>query len=47
MADEKVGLKEPEVTNNGYEVIHAKSPVFYDTYERKTDLQHQTHYCPG
>jgi 2-oxoisovalerate ferredoxin oxidoreductase beta subunit len=30
-----------------YEVIHAKSPVFYETYERKSELQHQTHYCPG
>ena len=25
---------------------HSKSAVFYDQYERKTDLQHQTH-CPG
>ena len=32
---------------NGYEVIHEKSPVFYDRYERKGELQHQTHYCPG
>ena len=24
-----------------------KSPVFYSTYERKGDLQNQTHYCPG
>ena len=30
-----------------YEVIHSKSPVFYDKFERKRDLQHQTHYCPG
>jgi 2-oxoisovalerate ferredoxin oxidoreductase beta subunit len=30
-----------------YEQIHSKSPVFYDCYERKADLQHQTHYCPG
>src|SRR5208283_3535395 len=22
-------------------------PVFYDKYERKAELQHQTHYCPG
>ena len=29
------------------EVVHAKSPVFYDRYERKSELQHQTHYCPG
>jgi 2-oxoisovalerate ferredoxin oxidoreductase beta subunit len=32
---------------NGYEVIHKKSPVFYDRYERKGELQLQTHYCPG
>ncbi len=30
-----------------YEIIHEKSPVFYDHYERKSELQHQTHYCPG
>jgi 2-oxoisovalerate ferredoxin oxidoreductase beta subunit len=30
-----------------YEVIHEKSPAFYDKYERKAELQHQTHYCPG
>ncbi len=30
-----------------YKVIESKSPVFYDRYERKADLQHQTHYCPG
>ncbi len=30
-----------------YQVIHQKSPVFYDHYERKAELQHQTHYCPG
>ena len=29
------------------EVIQSKSPVFYDRYERKPDLKHQTHYCPG
>jgi len=32
---------------NGYEVIHKKSPVFYERYERKGELQQQTHYCPG
>ena len=48
MADEsKVGLKELEVSNNGFEVIHTKSDLFYDLYERKSELQHQTHYCPG
>ncbi|MBZ5628573.1 MAG: 2-oxoacid:acceptor oxidoreductase family protein [Acidobacteriia bacterium] len=30
-----------------YEIIHEKSPVFYERYERKNELQHQTHYCPG
>ncbi len=30
-----------------YERIHSKSPVFYDRYERKPELKHQTHYCPG
>jgi 2-oxoisovalerate ferredoxin oxidoreductase beta subunit len=30
-----------------YELIHGKSPVFYKQYERKSELKHQTHYCPG
>jgi 2-oxoisovalerate ferredoxin oxidoreductase beta subunit len=30
-----------------YKVIEAKSPVFYEKYERKSELQNQTHYCPG
>jgi 2-oxoisovalerate ferredoxin oxidoreductase beta subunit len=30
-----------------YEVVHEKPKVFYETYERKEELQHQTHYCPG
>ena len=34
-------------TNGSYEVLHTKSPVFFDRYERKGELQHQTHYCPG
>jgi len=46
MADE---TKAPEaaVSNNGYELLHSKSEVFYDWYERKSELQNQTHYCPG
>ena len=28
-------------------VTHEKAPVFYDRFERKGELQHQTHYCPG
>jgi 2-oxoisovalerate ferredoxin oxidoreductase beta subunit len=30
-----------------YQVIEAKSSVFFDRYERKPELQQQTHYCPG
>jgi len=30
-----------------YQVVESKSPVFYQKYERKSELQHQTHYCPG
>src|SRR5574337_1380428 len=30
-----------------YTVSHAKAECFYDRYERKSELQHQTHYCPG
>jgi len=37
---------DPE-TGSRYELVHEKSPVFYDLYERKADLRHQTHYCPG
>jgi 2-oxoisovalerate ferredoxin oxidoreductase beta subunit len=43
--DNKLAVEEPG--KNGFAIIHAKSPVFYDQYERKTDLQNQTHYCPG
>src|SRR5215467_7751666 len=39
-------VKATEPAGN-YELIHSKSEVFYQTYERKADLQHQTHYCPG
>jgi len=39
--------EEPKVSNDKYEVVHQKSEVFYPQYERKSDLQHQTHYCPG
>src|SRR5208337_831531 len=37
----------PELNNDGYELVHSKSPLFYDLYERKAELKHQTHYCPG
>jgi 2-oxoisovalerate ferredoxin oxidoreductase beta subunit len=45
--DLKPLLQEPKPQDGNYEVTHAKSPVFYDHYERKSELQHQTHYCPG
>ena len=30
-----------------FTIVHAKPQSFYKTYERKDELQHQTHYCPG
>ncbi len=27
--------------------MRSKAKAFYDRYERKDELQHQTHYCPG
>ena len=30
-----------------YTVTHEKAKSFYETYQRKAELQHQTHYCPG
>jgi len=30
-----------------YEVAHSKPAAFYSTYDRKAELQQQTHYCPG
>ena len=30
-----------------YEIVHQKAHCFYDRYQRKAELQHQTHYCPG
>jgi 2-oxoisovalerate ferredoxin oxidoreductase beta subunit len=30
-----------------YEVTHAKAECLFESYERKGELQHQTHYCPG
>ncbi len=31
----------------GYDIVHEKSPAFYELYKRKSELQQQTHYCPG
>jgi 2-oxoisovalerate ferredoxin oxidoreductase beta subunit len=30
-----------------YTAIHEKPEALYDIFERKAELQHQTHYCPG
>jgi 2-oxoisovalerate ferredoxin oxidoreductase beta subunit len=30
-----------------FEVLHQRARAFYTNFERKADLQHQTHYCPG
>ena len=32
---------------SSYAVTHSKPKAFYDRYERKSEMQHQTHYCPG
>lgn len=45
--DTKLDAKTSEILAAGYEPIRSKSPLFYDTFERKADLQKQTHYCPG
>jgi 2-oxoisovalerate ferredoxin oxidoreductase beta subunit len=31
----------------GYEVAHGRPRAFYEHFERKPELKHQTHYCPG
>ncbi len=31
----------------GMEILHEKAAASYGRYERKAELQHQTHYCPG
>jgi len=47
MEDRNAVLEQAKVSTDHYEVVHSKSSVFYSEYERKTDLRHQTHYCPG
>ena len=32
---------------DGYEVSHGRAKSLYARYERKDELQHQTHFCPG
>ena len=47
MAEHNVVPEEPKVTTDEYKVVHSKSSLFYPEYERKAELKHQTHYCPG
>jgi 2-oxoisovalerate ferredoxin oxidoreductase beta subunit len=35
------------LTTGNFTMVHERPRSFYDTFERKADLQHQTHYCPG
>jgi 2-oxoisovalerate ferredoxin oxidoreductase beta subunit len=44
---EGTGLIDRDIEKIAYDVVHTKSSVFYDLYQRKAELQHQTHYCPG
>ena len=37
----------PETIPAHMKPIHAKADCLYDSYFRKEDNQHQTHYCPG
>src|ERR1019366_7723972 len=30
-----------------YTVVQGRAKSFYERYERKSELQHQTHFCPG
>ena len=47
MAEHETITEAPKIASDQYEVVHSKSEVFYPEYERKSDLKHQTHYCPG
>jgi 2-oxoisovalerate ferredoxin oxidoreductase beta subunit len=37
----------PESTMGSLTVTHERPAAFYGRFERKGELQHQTHYCPG
>ena len=47
MAENQIAVEGTTTKTDAYEVVHQKSPLFYPEYERKSDLKHQTHYCPG
>ncbi len=37
----------PEEVPEGYAIAQGKACSFYESFDRKGELQHQTHYCPG
>ena len=45
--DTKLVVNETKISPDEYQAVHSKSPVFYDLYDRKSELKQQTHYCPG
>jgi 2-oxoisovalerate ferredoxin oxidoreductase beta subunit len=47
MPEHEVITELPKVVSEQYEIVHRKSKLFYPQYERKSELKHQTHYCPG
>jgi 2-oxoisovalerate ferredoxin oxidoreductase beta subunit len=36
-----------EAPGSEFHLVHERSHSFYPVFERKAELQHQTHYCPG
>ncbi len=46
-AEQGTSAKAIESGSTGYEITHSKSHVFFANFDRKSDLQQQTHYCPG
>jgi len=47
MATQDVIPEKATVSADDYAPVHSKSKLFYPEYARKSDLKHQTHYCPG
>ncbi len=47
MSAKTQAVKSESIPSPEYEVVLSKSPVFFDTFERKAELRQQTHYCPG
>ncbi len=42
-----IDVKDEVASAETYLPVHSRPNVFFDLFERKSDLQHQTHYCPG